>query len=71
MAETLEQNPGYDLVYADAINFGDRSTEGETTMESNPSEGLATFESLVLEKCSVVGFDGGCATTSTYRCRLV
>ena len=55
MVEALERNPGFDLVYADAINFGDRASEGCTTMESNPSEGLATFESLVLEKCSVVG----------------
>lgn len=55
MVEALEQNPGFDLVYADAINFGDCASEGSTTMESNPSEGLATFESLVLEKCSVVG----------------
>lgn len=55
MAEVLGQEPGFDLVYADAINFGDPASEGETTMESNPSEGPATFESLTLEKCSVVG----------------
>lgn len=55
MVKALGQDLDFDLVYADAINFGDRASEGGTTMEGNPSEGVATFESLVLEKCSVVG----------------
>ena len=54
MMEVLQRDPTLDLVYGDAVNFGDVSEEG-TTMEANPSEGLATFESLVLCKCTVVG----------------
>lgn len=54
MMQVLQRDPTLDLVYGDALNFGDVSEEG-TTMDANPSEGLATFESLVLCKCTVVG----------------
>lgn len=55
MREVLERDPTVDLVYGDAVNFGDLAEVGATTMSANPSEGLATFESLVLCKCTVVG----------------
>jgi glycosyltransferase involved in cell wall biosynthesis len=55
MKKVLLENPTLDLVYGDAVNFGDGVVEGTTTMESNPSEGLATFESLVLGRCTVIG----------------
>jgi glycosyltransferase involved in cell wall biosynthesis len=55
MMEVLQRDPTLDLVYGDAVNFGDVAEEGTTTMRVNPSEGLATFESLVLCKCTVVG----------------
>ena len=55
MRELLERDPTLDLVYADAVNFGESTKEGVTTMHANPSEGLATFESLVLCKCTVIG----------------
>ena len=55
MREVLEKDPTLDLVYGDAVNFGDLAEVGATTMSANPSEGLATFESLVLCKCTVVG----------------
>lgn len=55
MMEVLQRDPSLDLVYGDAVNFGDLAKEGATTMGANPSEGLATFESLVLCKCTVVG----------------
>ena len=55
MMEILQRDPTLDLVYGDAVNFGELATEGGTTMGANPSEGLATFESLVLCKCTVVG----------------
>jgi glycosyltransferase involved in cell wall biosynthesis len=55
MMDVLQQDPTLDLVYGDAVNFGDVAAEGSTTMEINPSEGLATFESIVLSKCTVVG----------------
>ena len=54
MKEVLERDPTLDLVYGDTVNFGDLAKEGATTMGANPSEGLATFESLVLCKCTVV-----------------
>jgi hypothetical protein len=54
MMDVLQHDPTLDLVYGDAVNFGDISGEG-TTMEANPSEGRANFESLVLCKCTVVG----------------
>ena len=55
MRQVLQQDPTLDLVYGDAVNFGDVAEEGRTTMEANPSEGLVTFESLVLGKCTVIG----------------
>ena len=55
MRQTLRSDPTLDLMYADAVNFGDVAEEGTTTMEANPSDHLATFESLVLCKCTVVG----------------
>lgn len=55
MMEVLQRDPTLDLVYGDAVNFGELAKEGATTMGANPSEGLATFESLVLCKCTVVG----------------
>lgn len=54
MMEVLQQDPTLDLVYGDAVSFGNVSEEGATSMGANPSEGLATFESLVLSKCTVV-----------------
>jgi len=44
---------GYDLVYANGVNFGERALGGTTCMDTNPSEGTATFESLVRGTCSV------------------
>lgn len=54
MSEVLQNDPTLDLVYGDAVNFGNLAEEGATTMGANPSEGRATFESLVLCKCTVV-----------------
>ena len=54
MMQVLQRDPTLDLVYGDTVNFGDLAEEGATTMGANPSEGLATFESLVLCKCTVV-----------------
>lgn len=55
MREFLQRDPTLDLVYGDAVNFGESAKEGVTTMDANPSEGLVTFESLVLCKCTVIG----------------
>ena len=55
MREFLQRDPTLDLVYGDAVNFGDSAKEGVTTMDVNPSEGIVTFESLLLCKCTVIG----------------
>jgi teichuronic acid biosynthesis glycosyltransferase TuaG len=45
---------GYDLVYCDADIFGMRSPYRRTFMETAPSEGEATFESILDLKCNVI-----------------
>lgn len=50
----LRSGEGFDLVYADSVNFGDSLASGMTHMALNPSEGNATFEALVTAKCSVL-----------------
>jgi glycosyltransferase involved in cell wall biosynthesis len=50
----LESNGGYDLVYADAMKFGDPEREGHTSMEESPSRGEVTFSSLLSGRCSVI-----------------
>ncbi|HJX91725.1 MAG TPA: glycosyltransferase family 2 protein [Pyrinomonadaceae bacterium] len=52
--ELIQSDGGYDLVYADAENFGDPETEGHTSMETNPSEGEVTFTSLIASKTCVI-----------------
>lgn len=42
-----------DLVYADALLFGDADVEGRRWMELNPSRGPVTPESLLLGRCVV------------------
>jgi len=44
---------GYDLAYADALNFGDRDYDG-SNMDYNPSHGEVTFTKLVCGQCNVV-----------------
>ena len=55
MKRVLESDGTLDLLYGDALSFGDLAVDGATTMSANPSEGLVTFESLVLCKCTVIG----------------
>jgi glycosyltransferase involved in cell wall biosynthesis len=50
----IESGPGYDLVYADAEIFGGNHDNFRTCMEANPSDGEATFDSLLSSKCSVI-----------------
>jgi glycosyltransferase involved in cell wall biosynthesis len=50
----LESGTGYDLVYADAIIFGDMESPFKTCMEANPSEGEVTCDSLLGGRCSVI-----------------
>lgn len=43
---------GFELVYADAINFGDGTSD--TYMSRNPSHGAVTFKKLLCSECNVV-----------------
>ena len=44
----------YDLVYADALLFGESSVAGKTYMQTAPSEGPVTFISLLRNDCNVI-----------------
>jgi glycosyltransferase involved in cell wall biosynthesis len=46
--------PGLDLVYSDALLFGDSPHAGRTFMELSPSAGRVNFESLVTLRCLVI-----------------
>jgi len=50
----IQSDNGYDLVYADAVNFGDPAWAGLKSMKTNPSEGEVTFESLLAGQCCVI-----------------
>jgi glycosyltransferase involved in cell wall biosynthesis len=45
---------GFDLVYSDAVSFSDPASPGRSTMETNPSFGEVTFESLTCGRCTVI-----------------
>ena len=44
----------YDLVYADALLFGESPVAGKTYMQTAPSEGPVTFVSLLRNDCNVI-----------------
>lgn len=50
----LEENPSLDLIYADALLFGDSVPAGLTFMQAAPSRGAVTFESLLRFECSII-----------------
>lgn len=50
----IQSKEGYDLVYADAVNFGDPASDGRTSMETNPSHGEVTFYKLLCGECNVI-----------------
>jgi glycosyltransferase involved in cell wall biosynthesis len=51
--EFLEKN-GFDMVYADAVHFGGSALDGVQYMQISPSEGEATFESILDLRCNVI-----------------
>jgi glycosyltransferase involved in cell wall biosynthesis len=51
--KALCENSAWDLIYADALLFGDSALAGKTYMQICPSRGPVTFESLLVEGCSV------------------
>ena len=52
--EVLQENPALDLIYADAMLFGDSPSAGRSFMQLNPQRGPVTFESLLLGQCTVI-----------------
>ncbi|HEX8845379.1 MAG TPA: glycosyltransferase family A protein [Pyrinomonadaceae bacterium] len=48
------EGDGSDLVYSDALLFGDSVFAGRTYMETAPSDGEVTFQSLVSGQCNVI-----------------
>ena len=48
----IQSDSGYDLVYADAVNFGD--SDNRTSMETNPSHGEVTLEKLLCGECNII-----------------
>ena len=52
--EEIERRPERDIVYANAIIFGDSIDAGKKFMDLNPSDGPVTFESLITQKCNVM-----------------
>jgi glycosyltransferase involved in cell wall biosynthesis len=56
LSEQLEflRSHDYDLVYADALIFGNSPLEGRTFMETAPSNGEVTFGSLVKAECNII-----------------
>ncbi len=50
----MEDDLTIDVLYPNSIIFGNTADAGRTHMDLNPSRGEVTFESLVLQKCSVM-----------------
>jgi glycosyltransferase involved in cell wall biosynthesis len=50
----IKSDKGYDLAYADSINFGEGSYGGTSNMASNPSHGEVTFLKLLCGDCNIV-----------------
>lgn len=52
--KSLREDPSLDLVYADALLFGEGVPPGLTFMQAARSHGPVTFESLVRFDCSII-----------------
>jgi cellulose synthase/poly-beta-1,6-N-acetylglucosamine synthase-like glycosyltransferase len=50
----FEATPSLDVVYSDAQRFGDPATAGKTCMQTSPSNGPVTLDSLIRLDCVVV-----------------
>src|SRR5215813_4821970 len=50
----ITSHDGFDMVYADAENFGAADSNGLTNMQYNSSVGEVTAESLITGRCNVV-----------------
>ncbi len=52
----MHADPSLELLYPNALIFGDGEHAGRTYMEVNPSEGEVTFEGMVTQRCTVVNY---------------
>jgi glycosyltransferase involved in cell wall biosynthesis len=52
--QLIESNGGYDLVYADATNFGESTPSPLTNMDFNQSRGEVDAEGLISGRCNVI-----------------
>ena len=52
--EALQEGPGYDFVYSDALLLRDDAPSGQTFMQRSPSRGPVTFDSLLALECVVI-----------------
>ena len=52
----MRADPTLDLLYPNALIFGDAAHAGRTYMEVNPSEGEVTFEGLLTQQCTIVNY---------------
>ena len=50
----IESDPTIDVLYPNALIFGDSPDAGRKFMELSPSNGEVTFETLVLQECNVM-----------------
>ena len=50
----LEADPGIDVLYCDALIFGNSNLAGRRFMDVMPSHGEVTFESLITQRCNVM-----------------
>jgi GT2 family glycosyltransferase len=50
----LGSDPTLDLIYSDALLFGDAPLAGRTFMQTAPTRGPVTIEGLLLYRCSVI-----------------
>ena len=50
----IQSDGDYDLVYADALNFGEGVPGNRTSRRTNPSNGKVTFEKRLGGECNVV-----------------
>jgi glycosyltransferase involved in cell wall biosynthesis len=52
----MRADPTLDLLYPNALIFGDALQSGKTYMEVNPSDGEVTFERLLTQQCTIVNY---------------
>ncbi|HEX7997645.1 MAG TPA: glycosyltransferase family A protein [Pyrinomonadaceae bacterium] len=54
MLAELQRDPTLDVLYSDALYFGDTPEAGRTYMELHPSSGEVTVEAILTQRCNVI-----------------